>query len=143
MILDNQATYAAGQAVTAIGDTSSANSLDHGVGNPGPGLAELWLAINVDTTFTSGGAGTLQAVLQDSADNTAWADLMVLTPVLPLSALTAKNILAQARFPGRLRRYSRIGWRVAGAAMTAGTVSARTTMSVDAQQLFPSGFRVG
>jgi ferric-dicitrate binding protein FerR (iron transport regulator) len=143
MILDSQALYTSNQAVTAVGDTPSVNSMDHGPGNPGPGLAGQWLAINVDSTFTSGGAGTLQAVLQDSANNTAWADLMALTPALPLSALTAKKVLVQARYPGNIRRYTRIVWRVAGAAMTAGAVSARVTMSVDAQQLFPSGFAVG
>jgi len=139
MILDNQATYAAEQAVTALGDTPGTNSFDHGVGRTD--MNGLILQIQVGTAFTSGGAATLQAVLQDSLDNTIWTDVQALTPAIPVASLTTRRTIAQARFPGGLRRYSRVLWRVAGAAMTGGTISARVTPAVDNQQYMPSGFR--
>lgn len=142
MILDNQTMYTSGQAPTAIGDTASTNSYDHGLGSSGAGAGDLWLVVKTSTAFTSGGAGTLQAVLQDSADNSSFADVQTLTPVLALAALTANKVLAVTRYPGVLRRYTRVAWRIAAFAMTGGTVSAFPVLDTDIQQYLGSGFSV-
>ncbi len=143
MILDNQAVFANAQAVTALGDTPSTNSYDTGPGNSGPGYGDLWLLAKVNTGFTSGGAGTLQAVLQDSADNSSFADVMAMSPALALAALGANKAIATVRLPGNLRRYIRVTWRVGTAAMTAGTASAFVVLDADIQQYLASGFKVG
>ncbi|KPU94704.1 hypothetical protein APR50_10500 [Variovorax paradoxus] len=143
MILDNQAIYANAQAITSTGDTASTNSYDHGPGNSGPGAGDLWLVVKTNAAFTSGGAGTLQAVLQDSADNSSFTDVLVVTPALALAALGANKTIAQVRFPGNLRRYTRVAWRVGTAAMTAGTASAFVVLDTDIQQYLASGFKVG
>lgn len=143
MILDNQTMYANGQAVTSTGDTASTNSYDHGPGNAGPGAGDLWLVARTGAAVTSGGAGTVQVVLQDSADNSAFADVMVLTPALAIAAMGANKTIALARMPGNVRRYTRIAWRVGTAALTAGTFSAFPVLDVDMQQYLTSGFKVG
>jgi hypothetical protein len=143
MILDNQAMYATAQAVTAVGDTASTNVYDHGPGNAGPGAGDMWLFGKTNAAFTTGAGGTLQAVLQDSADNSTFADVQTLTPVLAVAALPANRIIFQVRLPGNLRRYSRIAWRVGTGVMTAGTVTAGAVEDVDIQQYLASGFRVG
>lgn len=143
MILDQQATYANGQAITATGDTPSTNSYDHGPGSAGAGMAPLWLVVKSVVAPTSGGAATVQAVLQDSADNTTFADVMVLGPATLVTAVGANKPLAFARFPGTLRRYSRVAFRVGTAVLTAGTFSAFVVMDIDNQQYLGSGFRVG
>lgn len=147
MILDQQTLYAAGQAVTATGDTASTNSYDHGPGNSGGGAytpgGGLWLIAKVVAAATSGGSATVQAVLQDSADNTTFADVMTLSPAIPVANLTANSTIAIARFPGVLRRYTRVVWRVGTAALTAGTFSAFPVFDADMQQYLTSGFRIG
>lgn len=147
MILDNQATYAAAQAVTATGDTASSNSYDHGPGSSGGGAYSpgggLWVIAKTNAAVTSGGAATVQAVLQDSADNATFADVMTLSPALALAALGANKTIGMARFPGTLRRYTRIAWRVGTAVLTAGTLSAFVVLDADLQQYLASGFKVG
>lgn len=147
MILDNQAIYSNAQLVTATGDNPSTNSYDHGPGNPGIGLAyaggALWLEVKTVAAVTSGGAATVQAVLQDSADNTTFADVMTVSPALPLASLGANKVIALTRFPATLRRYTRVVFRVGTAALTAGSFSAFVVMDVDAQQYLNSGFKVG
>lgn len=143
MILDNQTMYANGQAVTALGDTASTNSYDHGPGNSGVGAGDLWLVARTGAAVTSGGAATAQVVLQDSADNATFADVAVLTPALALAALGANKTIAVARMPGNVRRYSRVVWRVGTAALTAGTFSAFPVLDTDLQQYLTSGFKIG
>lgn len=143
MILDNQTVFSNAQAVTATGDTPSTNSYDNGPANSGIGYSDLWLIIKTVAAVTSGGAATVQVVLQDSADNASFADVMTLTPALALAALTANKMLAAVRFPGVLRRYTRVVYRVGTAVLTAGTFSAFPVFDTDLQQYLPSGFKVG
>lgn len=143
MILDNQTMYANGQAITALGDTASTNSYDHGPGNSGVGAGDLWLVARTGNAVTSGGAATVQVVLQDAADNATFVDVSVLTPALALAALGANKTIAIARMPGNVRRYSRIVFRVGTAALTAGTFSAFPVLDTDLQQYLTSGFKIG
>jgi len=142
MLLDTQATYSNAQAFTATGDTASTNSYDHGPGDPGPGLDDIWLVVQTDAAVVSAGGGTVQIVLQDSADNATFADVRVLTGALAVAALGASKTLVRARFPGNLRRYTRVVYRVGTAVLSAGSFSAFVTPNVDNQQYLPSGFTV-
>lgn len=147
MILDNQATYAASQVVTAIGDTASTNSYDHGPGSSGAGAYSpgggLLLVCKTNAAVTSGGAATVQPVLQDSADNATFADVMTIGPALAPAALTANKVIGMVRFPSSLRRYTRVAWRVGTAVLTAGSLSAFVVLDADLQQYLASGFKVG
>jgi len=143
MILDSQMQLSAAQAFTATGDTVSTNVYDTGAAaDVGAGQNEYIFARTV-AAFTTGAGGTLQFVLQDSADNSSWADVQVLTPVLAVAALTANTTQVRARLPIGLRRYLRLAYRVATGVMTAGSVDSYIgVQDVQANTTYPSGFTV-
>jgi hypothetical protein len=142
MILDAQNMLSNGQAVTSTGDTASTDVYDTGAAaDVGIGY-DVYMHVKTRAAFTSGGAGTLQVVLQDSADNSSWADVQTLTPARALAALGANTEIVRARLPIGLRRYIRFAYRVGTAAMTAGTVDAHLALDVQAQQYGASGFSV-
>lgn len=142
MILDTQEQFSDAQAVTSTGDTASTNVYDTGAAaDVGIGY-DTFVYVKTKAAFTSGGSGTLQIVLQDSADNSSFADVQALTPAKALSTLTANTDLVRARLPIGLRRYVRLAYRVGTAAMTAGTVDAYLALDVQAQQYGASGFAV-
>lgn len=143
-MLDQSTKLATAQTVTAIGDTVSTNVYDFGSAPTADAALTspyLWLNAQVATTATSGGAATVQAVLQDSADNATFADVLS-GPVVALAALTAGAPLLIVQPPVGLRRYFRVAWRVAGAALTGGTFSAFVSMDVQRNVSRPSGFSV-
>jgi hypothetical protein len=125
-ILDKFLQYSDKQAVTSTavstnvvdaGATKNANiGRDLGAGTP------LYLMINVSQTFTAAGAGTLTATLQDSADNSSWAD------IASLGTLSLAQLVAGMKYwvglPIPTRRYTRVNYTVATGPMTAGIVSA-------------------
>lgn len=133
----------------AVGTLPSANTIDFGIGstaNPAiPGAAAgggardmgigddpaLKLLVQVGTTFTSGGAGTLSVSIQGAADNGAGAPGAFTTwwtsPAYALATLNAGSRLMDMDFPRppdgvAMPRYVRLLYTVAGATMTAGTV---------------------
>jgi len=142
MILDSQMQLSAAQAVTALGDTASTNVYDTGAAADVGAGEEQYVFVRTVAAFTTAAGGTLQIVLQDSADNSSWADVNVLSPVTAVAALTANTTQVRARFPIGLRRYLRIAYRVATGVMTGGTVDAYFGSEVQANTSYPSGFTV-
>lgn len=143
-MLDSQTKLATAQAVTSTGDTASTNILDQGSANSAEmGLTgeNLWINACVTTTATSGGSATLQAVLQDSADGSSFADV-VAGPAVAVANLTAGAQLLQIQPPTGLRRYVRIAWRVGTAALTAGAFTAYISNAIQRNVARPSGFTV-
>ena len=143
-MLDSQTKLATAQAVTSVGDTASTNILDQGSANSAEmGLTgeNLWINAFVSTAATSGGSATLQAVLQDSADGSSFADV-VAGPAVAVASLTAGAQLLQIQPPTGLRRYVRIGWRVGTAALTAGAFTAFISNTIQRNVARPSGFTV-
>jgi hypothetical protein len=65
------------------------------------------------------------------------------SPALALAAMGSNKLMAAVRFPGNLRRYTRVVWRVGTAVLTAGTFSAFVVLDTDIQQYLASGFKVG
>lgn len=142
MILDTQETFSEAQAVTSTGDAASTNVYDTGAAADVGIGEEMFVYVKTKAAFTSGGAGTLQVVLQHSVDNSTWTDAQVLTPALALASLTANTVQVRARLPIGLNRYIRLAYRVATAAMTAGTVDAYLAKDVQASNAYASGFTV-
>lgn len=143
-MLDQSTKYAAAQAVTSTGDTASTNVYDAGSAQSSDiSLTgeNLWINAVVDTTATSGGSATLQAVLQDSADGSTFADV-VAGAAVPVASLTAGTVLLQIQPPVGLRRYTRIAWRVGTAALTAGKFTAYVSNTIQRNVARPSGFTV-
>ncbi len=143
-MLDQNTKLATAQAVTSTGDTASTNVYDFGSAATADAALvgeELWINALVDTTATSGGAATVQVVLQDSADNVTFADVLS-GPVVALAKLKAGTPLLLTEPPVGLRRYFRVAWRVGTAALTAGKFTAFVSMGVQANIARPSGFTV-
>lgn len=142
-MLDLNTKLSIAQAVTSPGDTASTNVYDAGsAASSDIGLAdELWINVVCSTTATSGGAATVQAVFQDSADNVTFADALA-GAVLPVANVVQGAVLLQACPPLGLRRYTRVVYRVGGAALTAGKFEAFVSADVQRNIARPSGFTV-
>jgi hypothetical protein len=143
-MIDSKLVFAEAQVVTAIGDTGSTSSIDTGgaaQGDAGQTQENLWIQAHVDTTVTSGGAATVQAVLQSSTDNAIWVDAAT-GPVQALASLVAgTRILAIQPSPG-MSRYWRVAWRVGTAVLTAGAFNAFISNTLQRNTAQASGFSV-
>lgn len=143
MILDTQETFSELQSiVAAAGDTVSTNVYDTGAAADSGAGEPIDVYVKLGAAVTSGGAATVQVVLQDSADNATFADVQTLTPALALAALTLNKELVRARLPIGLRRYLRLVYRIGTATTTAGTVSGYLVKDTQVQQYLPNGFAV-
>jgi len=142
-MIDSQLVFAEAQAATAEGDTASTNVLDMGSAANGPaGLTQenLWVQAICSTATTSGGSATVQAVLQDSADNATFADVAA-GPVYANPVAAGTRILA-IQPPPAMRRYWRIAWRIGTAVLTAGKFDAFVSNTLQQNVAEPSGFSV-
>lgn len=143
-MLDSQLVFAEGQAVTATGDTASTSAYEADnaqLGDAGQTNENLWVQALCSTTATSGGSATVQAVLQDSADGSAYADV-VAGKVFAVASVTAGTPLLTVQPPPGMRQYWRIAWRVGTAALTAGKFDAFISNALQRNVARPSGFNV-
>jgi hypothetical protein len=136
MILDKQNMFSEAQAVTALGNTLSTNTIDLGVaGTPVVGglITDVGRGGNVEvvaqvvTAFTSGGAATLQVQLVMADDAALTSNLTVLdeTAAIALASLVAGYQFRMGTIPGGVtKRYLGIRYIVGTAVMTAGAVTA-------------------
>lgn len=141
MILDSQNTFCTAMSVArAVGDAVSTDVYDTGAAAD-VGIGEnLYVYAKMDAALVGAGA-SIQVVLQDSADNSTFADAES-GRVVPVASATANAELARLRVPLGLRRYLRVVFRISGATTTAGTASAMLALDVQAQQYGASGFTV-
>lgn len=144
-MLDKEIEFSAAQAVTATGDTASTNVYDcggaNGQGDNGQTGENLWVNVTVNTTATSGGSATIQAVLQDSADNATFADVAS-GPVVAVASATAGTVIFQLQPPPGMRRYWRIAYRIGTAVLTAGKFDAYVSNTIQRNIARQSGFSV-
>lgn len=141
-MLDSELILSAAQAETTVADHASTNIYDTGQTNAAVGLTgeNLWLTVLVNTATTTSASGTVTPVLQDSADNSSYADVMV----GPLAAApTAAGVyLWRVQLPIGLRRYIRVVYRIATGALTAGKFDAFISNTIEHNVTYPSGFSV-
>lgn len=144
-MLDSEIIFSAAQAVTATGDTASTNVYDsggaNGQGDMGQTGENLWFNATVNTAATSAGSATIQAVLQDSADNATFADVAT-GPVVAVASATLGAVLLQLQPPPGMRRYSRIAYRIGTAVLTAGKFDAYVSNTIQRNVARQSGFSV-
>lgn len=139
MILDSMTQLSAAQnAFSAGSDVISTNVYDTGAAADSGAGETLFLFARMASNLVGG--TSIQAVLQDSADNATFADLQASKPVL-LAGAVAGAILAKARLPVGCRRYLRVVYRSVGTT-TAGTADAYIVKDVEALQYGASGFTV-
>lgn len=142
MILDSQEIFSAQQTPTSSSsDTPSVNVLDvgaavdQGVGEP------IYLTVKCNTTATSGGSATIAAVLQTSADNITFNDV-VIGRAWPVASVVAGFDLLKQVLPTGLKRYIRVVYRIATADLTAGRFDAYLSTDIQANTPYPSAFTV-
>lgn len=139
MIIDKLLQVSDAQAVTA--SAASTDVIDFGQANPNSGINhKTSLAITVDETATAAGAATVTFSVQDSADNSSFADVAV-------TAATGKAALpagAQVLIPMPVvhRRYVRAYYTVATGPLTAGKFSAQIVTGVQANRAYPDSPRI-
>jgi hypothetical protein len=141
LMFDNPSSLA-----IAAGTQASANTLDLGTGRDLGVDTDLEFMANVSTTFTSGGAGTLQWSLQGSVDNSAWTT-MVSSRAFALAELVAGANLDSIKLPRvsgsqAVPRYLRVLWTVGTATMTAGAVIAGLVRDRQKNIAYPPGVTV-
>jgi hypothetical protein len=141
MILDTQEQFSAAQSVAAAaGDVVSTNVLDTGDASD-KGIGEpIYLFVKMVAALVGVGA-SIQVVLQDSADNSSFADVQA-GKVIAVGSAGANAELLKQRLPTGLRRYLRVVYRISGATTSAGTADAYLAKDVQAQQYGASGFSV-
>jgi len=144
-MIDNEVVFCEAQAVTDhTQDTPSTNTYDSGgatLGDAGQTGEHLWVQARCSTTATSSGSATVQAVLQDSADNITFADV-VAGKAIAYASVTAGTDLLRVQPPPGMRRYWQIAWRIGVADLTAGKFDAFVTESLQRNVAQASGFTV-
>lgn len=157
MYLDALQTFDnASSLAIAAGTQVSSNVLDYGINSGIPSSANgggardmgigddpaLKLLVQVSTTFTSGGAGTLSVAIQGAPDNGSGAPGTFTTwwvsPAYALATLAAGARLLNMDFPRppagvAVPRFVRLLYTVGAATMTAGAVSAFVVLDRDDQ----------
>jgi hypothetical protein len=141
LMFDNPSTLA-----IAAGTQASANTLDLSTGRDLGIGHEIEFEAAVITTFTSGGAGTLQWSLQGSVDNSAWTT-MASSRAFALAELVAGANLDSISLPRTsgsqaVPRYLRVLWTVGGATMTAGAVQAGLLLDRPKNIAYPPGVTI-
>lgn len=143
MIMDGQNYF----SNLASGDSPTANSADTASGNVidqqgrgsifseggGAEAVPIHVIVRVQTAGASSG-GSIQAVVQDSPDNSTYTDRM-LGPVVAVASVLAGTDLLNLRLINPLARYVRVVYRISGGAFTAGTYISFLTQDRDVYDL--------
>lgn len=127
MLVDYNLVLGDAQAVTVT--APSTNVVDQLAKGDAQYMGAQFQAL-VDTAFTAGGAATLTIALQDSADNSSFADVLV-SPAIAVASLIAGYVAFQGTIPMGVRRYLRINYTVATGPMTAGKIDSRILLAQD------------
>ena len=127
-INDNSLVMMSEQAVTSTGDATPTNNAYVADLNAyqdfGHTDADIRAYAECAVAPTSSGSATVAAVLQDSADGSSWADVIVGTAIA-YGSIVAGTVLLNTKLPQGLRQYKRVTTRVATAALTAGKFTTR------------------
>lgn len=123
MYMDRQNLFSSAQAITASAASTDiidlGSSRDIGAGDP------LEIIVVVDTTFTAGGAATLDIALQtDTSSGFGSAVTLASTGATALASLAAGASLARFKVPRGTLRYLRLYYTVATGPMTGGAITA-------------------
>lgn len=141
MYVDNDLMFSDAQAVTA--SAASTNSLDMRVATRNIGAGQpIELVCLVTTTTTSGGSTTMDVALQDSADNSSFANTVIAAAGIAKATLVAGYEFLRAALPRGLRRYLRVNYTVNTANFTAGAFTAYLAVGRQDNVAGASGFTV-
>lgn len=134
MFIDKALQVSNEQAVTA--SAASTDVIDFGQANPNIGMDDRSkMVITVDESATASGAATVTFSVQDSADNSSFADVAV-TAAIGKATLVAgyQHVIPM---PTKLRRYVRVYYTVATGPLTAGKFSAQVVAGIQQNVAYP------
>lgn len=127
MFIDKNLQVSNEQAVTTT--AASTDVIDFGQANPNVGLDDRSsMVITVDEAVTATGAATVTFALQDSADNSSWADVLVSAAIGKATLVAGYQYVIP--MPPKLRRYCRVNYTVATGPLTAGKFSAQVVAGI-------------
>lgn len=139
MYIDKQLQVSNEQAVTA--SAASTDVIDFGQGNPNIGLDDRSnMVITVDETAAASGAATVTFSVQDSADNSTFADVIASGAIGKASLAVGQQVVIP--MPTKLRRYCRAYYTVATGPLTAGKFSAQIVTGIQQNIATPDSPRI-
>jgi len=134
MFIDKFLQVSDEQAVTA--SAASTDVIDFGQANPNVGMDDRSkMVITVDTAATADGAATVTFSVQDSANNSDFADVAVTAAVGKATLVAGHQIVIP--MPTKLRRYCRVYYTVATGPLTAGKFSAQVVTGIQQNVAYP------
>lgn len=139
MYIDKTLQVSNEQAVTA--SAASTDAIDFGQTNPDVGLDDRsCMVITTDEAAAAAGAATVTFSVQDSADNSTFADVAV-TAAIGKASLVAgyQHVIPM---PTKLRRYCRVYYTVATGPLTAGKFSAQVVTGIQQNTAKPDSARI-
>lgn len=139
MIIDKALQVSSEQAVTST--AASTDVIDFGQVNPNSGMCDhLTMAITVDTSAAASGSATVTFSVQDSDDNSTFADIVSTAAIGKATLVAGYQVLIP--MPPRHRRYVRVNYTVATGPLTEGKFSAQVVTGVQANRAYPDSPRV-
>lgn len=139
MIIDKFLQVSDAQAVTS--SAASTDVIDFGQPSPDIGMSDQCsMVITVGESATAAGAATVTFSVQDSADNSAWANV-VATAAIDKANLAAGQQIA-IPMPTKLRRYCRVYYTVANGPLTAGKFSAQVVTGIQQNIAKPDSAKI-
>lgn len=139
MFIDKTLQVSNEQAVTAT--AASTDVIDFGQAHPDVGMDDRSsMVITTDEAATAAGAATVTFSVQDSADNSTFADVAV-TAAIDKATLVAgyQHVIPM---PTKLRRYCRVYYTVGTGPLTAGKFSAQVVTGVQQNVPKPDSARI-
>lgn len=138
--IDQNLVMSDAQAVTATAVSTKSIDTATALRNIGSG-EPIEVLVAVGTAFTASGSATMTIALQDSADNSSFADVLV-GPAIAVASMVAGYEAFRVRLPATLRRYIALNYTVATGPMTAGALTATLILDRQDNVARPSGFTV-
>lgn len=139
MIIDKLLQISNEQAVTA--SAASEDVIDFAQANPNIGMDDRSsMVITVDESAAASGAATVTFSVQDSADNSTFADVAVTAAIGKASLAAGQQIVIP--MPTKLRRYCRVYYTVATGPLTAGKFSAQVVTGIQQNIAQPDSPRI-
>ncbi len=139
MFIDKTLQVSDEQGVTAT--AASTDVIDFGHANPDVGMTDQCsMVITTDAAAAAVGAATVTFSVQDSADNSTFADVAV-TAAIGKATLVAgyQHVIPM---PTKLRRYCRVYYTVGTGPLTAGKFSAQVVAGVQQNVPKPDSPRI-
>ena len=139
MIIDKLLQVSTAQVVTA--SAASTDTIDFGQANPDVGLDDRSMMVfTVGEAAAAAGAATVTFSIQDSADNSTFADVAVTAAIGKAALGLGQQVVIP--MPVKLRRYCRVNYTIGTGPLTAGKFSAQIVTGIQQNIAQPDSARI-